>query len=914
MFTNVGGFAPGQEIFTTSGFAAGNFSNTVFSFYFPLTGYDNLTGPVEIRIVAYEAYNWGHRTALTSFELRVGDTVYPVTVNSAGNGTVQVDPPGTLFREGQLIKITASPSVGHHFAGWSGHVSGLGNPRFVTVDGPKTITANFAPNPPPFMDVGINLDGLADWSTAFVFVDAFKEARIWQTRNADGSGSWGSGYGHLAPVDENGWPVQVPFVPSNGVPPQIIHTIVNLNEAGTYTFLYEGSGTLRFRWAGAGFTNLPTGGARSFTFQVTNSQATAWIEIHATTTNDPLRNFRIITPGHLATYQTQPFHPLYLDRLQPFSVLRFMDWGKINNSTLTSWWQRTRPTTYTQARNEGVALEYMVALCNTLGKHMWLCIPAPADDDYVRQAARLIRDSLNAGLLLFVEYSNETWNSLFTQYSYVNNQGLALGLDANAWNAGQKYTAYRSAQIWRIFEEEFGIGASNRLVKVLAGQAANPAVAQARISAINDPSINPHRVLPDVLAIAPYFGRTYRPADIPPQAPAYPTVDEIVTVVSSQAIASAKTYIVNHKALADAQGWALICYEGGQGFVGGSGAENDETLTSILISANRDPRMYDRYIEYMDMMKSHGIELFPHFSYCGHFRKSGSWGSLEHQDQPLSQAHKYRALVDWIAANIDIQPPTIVCPPDLTANNQPGLCSSSVQPGSPLANDNSGTVFVTGQRNDGLSLTASYPVGTTLITWTATDPSGNSASCLQTVTIVDAEAPVISCPANIVTNAPVGQNAVSLGIGQASGADNCSSTTIGASRSDGLAITAPFPLGITTVTWTANDPRGNLASCLQTITVNATPDTTPPTAPTNLRSTGQTTSSISLAWNASTDNVGVVRYRIYRNGNQVGTSTTTTYTDSGLARNTQYSYTVRAEDAAANLSATSNSINVRTKR
>lgn len=126
------------------------------------------------------------------------------------------------------------------------------------------------------------------------------------------------------------------------------------------------------------------------------------------------------------------------------------------------------------------------------------------------------------------------------------------------------------------------------------------------------------------LAIAPYFGKIYRPPDISTQAPAYPTVDEIVTVVSSQAIASAQTNIVNHKILADAQGWPLICYEGGQHFEGGAVEKSGTTLTSILISANWDPRMYDRYIEYMDMMKADGIELFLHFSYGGHFRKSGS--------------------------------------------------------------------------------------------------------------------------------------------------------------------------------------------------------------------------------------------------------------------------------------------------
>lgn len=90
-------------------FAAGNDTNAVFRYYFSLTGYNNLNGPVEIRIVAFEAYNWGNRTSLTSFELHTWDFVYPLTRNTGSGGTVQVDPPGTLFREEQTVKVSATP-------------------------------------------------------------------------------------------------------------------------------------------------------------------------------------------------------------------------------------------------------------------------------------------------------------------------------------------------------------------------------------------------------------------------------------------------------------------------------------------------------------------------------------------------------------------------------------------------------------------------------------------------------------------------------------------------------------------------------------------------------------------------------------------------------------------------------------
>ncbi|MFC8783045.1 glycoside hydrolase family 6 protein [Streptomyces nigra] len=91
-------------------------------------------------------------------------------------------------------------------------------------------------------------------------------------------------------------------------------------------------------------------------------------------------------------------------------------------------------------------------------------------------------------------------------------------------------------------------------------------------------------------------------------------------------------------------------------------------------------------------------------------------------------------------------------------------------------------------------------------------------------------------------------------------------------------------------------------------------DTTAPTAPTGLRATAKTASSVSLAWTAATDNVGVTGYDVYRDGTRVGsTATGTTYTDTGLSAATAYSYSVRARDAAGNVSTASTALSVTTE-
>jgi uncharacterized repeat protein (TIGR01451 family) len=92
----------------------------------------------------------------------------------------------------------------------------------------------------------------------------------------------------------------------------------------------------------------------------------------------------------------------------------------------------------------------------------------------------------------------------------------------------------------------------------------------------------------------------------------------------------------------------------------------------------------------------------------------------------------------------DHENPTIVCPAAIVQGNDPGTCSATVNPGQPTTHDNCDTPTVTGTRSDGQALNAPYPKGTTTITWTATDSSGNHSSCTQTVTVVDNEAPTFT--------------------------------------------------------------------------------------------------------------------------------------------------------------------------
>lgn len=113
----------------------------------------------------------------------------------------------------------------------------------------------------------------------------------------------------------------------------------------------------------------------------------------------------------------------------------------------------------------------------------------------------------------------------------------------------------------------------------------------------------------------------------------------------------------------------------------------------------------------------------------------------------------------------------------------------------------------------------------------------------------------------------------------------------------------------------AKDAAGNSSAASTTVngtTATPTSDTQAPTAPTSLAATGITTTTVSLSWLASTDNVGVTGYNVFMNGVLKTTVTGLTTTITGLTASTAYSFYVIAKDAAGNLSAASTTINTTT--
>ncbi len=216
--------------------------------------------------------------------------------------------------------------------------------------------------------------------------------------------------------------------------------------------------------------------------------------------------------------------------------------------------------------------------------------------------------------------------------------------------------------------------------------------------------------------------------------------------------------------------------------------------------------------------------------------------------------------------------------PAITVNNDPGKCGAAVTLTPPAATDNCSVASV--QSN----APALFPIGATTVTWKATDANGNINTIIQTVTVTDNEAPKITAPADVNVNTDNGSNkATNVKLGTATTSDNCGAIAF-------LINDAPtaFPIGATTITWTATDTHGNSASATQIVTIV---DKEPPV----LRSM-----SLDITKNNDPGVCGAIVTYIPPVANDNGSTTKVTITEGGgdnsITFNTQLSYNVSSLD------------------
>jgi len=533
--------------------------------------------------------------------------------------------------------------------------------------------------------LGINLNGVTYYSSEQPFLNVFKTTSVtqanphgWVTHSKT---SWDTKEEAYLNLDANGYPISLTAV--NEPSAQLFSSVGALvlrnmpqtangrYPAGQYVVLYDGEGTMNYSFDAKLVTTSP---GRDVITVATPSIGGIWISITAT---DPkhsgnyLRNIRVVKAENEAALAAgQIFNPMFVDLIRNFRALRFMDWLATNGNPLTSWASRPHPGDAGWGSNHGVPLEAAVQLCNFVGADCWLNVPHQATDDYITQMATLVHQQLNSNQHVYVEFSNEVWNGVFTQYHYAVNQGKALwsgsaGAGQSDFEYNRSWFGMRTAQVCDIWKSVWGTDFT-RVDCVLGAQAANTYTATKSLAcpmwtgAGNAPCAK-HNIT--TVAIAPYFGFqapvTWALLDLPTQ------LDKLFAEVNQGGTVPG-TYAGG--ALQQVAGWSsayatalapynlpFVAYEGGQTFEGFPTYLAGSWAVNLYSAANRDPRMGVAYTKYLQQWKTNGGRLFMLFNDIGPYSQYGEWAALEsvmETTNPLSSAPiKWQAIQNFIAQN-----------------------------------------------------------------------------------------------------------------------------------------------------------------------------------------------------------------------------------------------------------------------
>lgn len=309
-----------------------------------------------------------------------------------------------------------------------------------------------------------------------------------------------------------------------------------LADAGTFSYLrgyakqtmgvvVEGGGANLTMSVTGKLTNLRLGRAADGALRGTvdydpDRSSNATITLKGIDPANPVTNLQIIAADVIGDFTRQ-----FVEKVQTGVYVRFMDWQRTNHYGIDKTGQRTpdgvfanRPTkeTWNQVGERGVAIEYIISLCNTAGVDPWICIPSTWTDDDIRECARLFRVSLKPELNTYKEYSNETWNSGFRQQGDIRRQAEQRN-ELTATNANDRlwqFIALRTVEIEDIWRSEFGVD-QGRTRNIYAGQAANPQILQVGLQYLQSRFGAPVNRRLWGLSVARYFGNP-EPFEIDP--------------------------------------------------------------------------------------------------------------------------------------------------------------------------------------------------------------------------------------------------------------------------------------------------------------------------------------------------------------------------------------------------------------
>jgi len=484
--------------------------------------------------------------------------------------------------------------------------------------------------PPKRLEIGMNLAPIEYFQTQWAFVDVAKSASHWFTQPVEQAFPFDTGDAELLDLDEHGYVRSLPIVNEEGAALAAATLMCRIEggayPAGRYVCLYEGDGEIRFGFDAREVERTPG----RIVLDVTPSNAGILMRVLRSNPENHIRNVRVYMPGfewvgeRARLAGRTAFHPLFLERLAPFGTLRFMDWQRTNGSTIRDPDDLPSLEDRRWSTASGAPLDVLTDLCNALRVDAWICVPHAATDETMRHMAERIKARLDEGLRVYVEYSNEVWNTRFEQYHWVS-EATQEPLIFPA-----KY-AIHCRRVFETFEEVFA-DRPDALVRVVAGQHYNPWVLRKAMEALEGDF--------DAASTAAYFGLPVGADDALSEA----TTEEDLIPLVREATRFGIAKLLENKQHADEWEARFIAYEAGQ-HLSPPRPGTEPAWGQELRALQRREIMEEAYQATLRHFASIGGDLFMAYNFCQNWDdRFGYWGALQRQDEDPEQAVKYRVL------------------------------------------------------------------------------------------------------------------------------------------------------------------------------------------------------------------------------------------------------------------------------
>ena len=544
----------------------------------------------------------------------------------------------------------------------------------------STSNARYSQNP----KLGINVGGLGKLTTSIPFTDIFKSAKGWFTSceydwraqqpidpGCTKKTSLNSREQDQLQLDGNGWVRSLPSPQESPIFTSVTATwkLSKFFPAKRYVVLYEGEGIIKL----SGDLKMGFQRPGHMEFDLLSPKRNLRLQI---TRTDPrrngnyIRNIRIVPKDMEQTYQRQVFNKDYIARIREMHALRFMPWSNIRANDAMEWNERATIGTAFYTGDKGVPAERMVDLANAINATPWLSVPYKASNDHMQKYARMVKNRLRKDQKVYVELSNEVWNSIFPNATYAAReadriwefpypkvpQGKRRVLLSANWYG------MRSVQMCKIFKKEFG-GQRNRVKCAMGTLNSVPWVGKEILDCpLHKPANGCGRHI-DAFGVGPYFGDYIAKKENRATVKSWTRdadggksrlFQEILNGGMLQngpeggAFPLLAGQLKANKALADKYNLELVAYESGQHLIRYDPPHDvkDPEVLNLFMTAQKDPRMKQAYQRFLQTWDQSGGGLMLHYYGIGEPEPRNFFSMLDHLQQESTP--KYAALMEYL--------------------------------------------------------------------------------------------------------------------------------------------------------------------------------------------------------------------------------------------------------------------------